>query len=296
MPELPEVETIRQYLDTCLSGCSVARVRLARSDLRFPFPQGFAERLTGARIIGVSRRAKYLLIACEKEGRKIVWLVHLGMSGRILWRAGEHSGEQGLGINHRHVCVDMKMANGESGVLCYDDARRFGFMDLCNGDAMDNDCQRLQKLGIEPLSNLFNGEWLWRSVICAICNRRNGGGRSIKDILMDQGYVAGLGNIYVTEGLWQARIHPMRAVKDINLNDCERITRDIRKVLRKAIEAGGSSLKDYRRGDGSTGYFQLKLRAYGRTNENCLRKGCDGKINKIIIGGRSSYFCSNVAK
>ena len=309
MPELPEVETIRQYLDTCLSGCSIERVRLARKDLRFPFPANFAERLTGSRIIGVRRRAKYLLIACVKESgdkkcERTIWLVHLGMSGRILWlanntnaednNAGDKSSESGLGIKHRHVCVDMRNDKTGGGVLCYDDVRRFGFMDLCNGDVMENDCERLQKLGIEPLSNLFNGDWLWRSVICVMRNKRNGGSRSIKDILMDQSYVAGLGNIYVTEGLWHARIHPLRAVRDLTLDDCERISKYIRKVLRMAIEAGGSSLKDYRKGDGSMGYFQLKLRAYGRTDENCLRKGCDGKINKVIIGGRSSYFCSTV--
>ena len=321
MPELPEVETIRQYLDTCLSGCSIERVRLARKDLRFPFPPNFAERLTGSRIIGVRRRAKYLLIVCVKEfcdkkDEQMIWLVHLGMSGRILWldqnnldqnnNDGEQSSETGFGIKHRHVCVDMRndkigdriddKNNNKTGggVLCYDDARRFGFMDLCNGDVMENDCERLQKLGIEPLSNLFNGDWLWRDVVCVMRNKRNGGSRSIKDILMDQSYVAGLGNIYVTEGLWHARVYPLRAVRDLTLDDCERISRGVRKVLRMAIEAGGSSLKDYRKGDGSMGYFQLKLRAYGRTDAKCLRRGCDGKINKVIIGGRSSYFCSTV--
>ncbi len=300
MPELPEVETVRRYLDTCLSGGSIARVRLARKDLRFPFPVSFTERLTGARILKVSRRAKYLLIACEKDARKIVWLVHLGMSGKLLWlpneKGDEQPREQGLGVDHRHVCVDLRECKDGCGVLCYDDARRFGFMDLCNGDAMANDCLRLQKLGIEPLSNLFSGSWLWHSVVCTINNRSRGYGRTIKDILMDQGYVAGLGNIYVTEGLWHARVHPMRVIKDITLDDCERISRGIRKVLRMAIDAGGSSLKDYRKGDGSLGYFQLNLRAYGRTNEACLRKDCDGKINKATIGGRASYFCSNVAR
>ncbi len=287
MPELPEVETIRRYLCSCLVDRCISSVRLARKDLRFPFPARFCERLAGARITALKRRGKYLAIFCVKDDTSFIWLVHLGMSGRLLWFS---EGADGLGIDHRHVCADMVCG----GALCYDDVRRFGFMDLCAGTDMDNDCERLRHLGIEPLSNRFNGRWLWEEVSKKSKSSKNSGGKAIKDILMDQRYVAGLGNIYVTECLWDAMVHPMRKIHDLTLDECEQIVKGVRKVLRLAIDAGGSSLRDYRQGDGSLGYFQLMLRAYARAGKECLRVGCDGTINKITIGGRSSFFCSKL--
>ncbi len=293
MPELPEVETVRTYLDSVMRGREVEKVILYRKDLRFRFPKRFRETLEGAVVRRVSRRGKFVLIVCRKNKKeergniqaeqKILWLVHLGMSGRLLWG---RDGDEGEVVKHRHVCVRFV----GDGVLCYEDARRFGFMALAGGCEEAHDSAMLDRLGIEPLSEDFCGRWLWDVVV----RRRKGEGRAIKDMLMDQGVVAGLGNIYVNESLWRARVHPLRRVGEISRAECGRIVSCVRKVLSDAIAKGGSSLRDYRRGDGGLGYFQLCLRVYGREGEPCRRKGCVGRVVRVVRGGRACYFCERV--
>ena len=289
MPELPEVETIRTYLDGVMRRRGIEEVILYRKDLRFRFPENFCAILEGAMVSRVSRRGKFLLIVClkkeRKQERKILWLVHLGMSGRLLWVSGNGGCEA---VRHRHVCV--RFAGG--GFLFYDDARRFGFMELAEGSEDSHDSLRLGRMGIEPLSEDFTSRWLWDVVVRGV--RSRGEGRIIKDVLMDQGLLAGLGNIYVSEALWRARVHPFRRVGLVTRVECGRLVSSIKKVLLDAIAMGGSSLRDYRGGDGELGYFQMCLRAYGRAGEECGRRGCGGRIVRAVRGGRSCYFCERV--
>ena len=221
----------------------------------------------------------------------MLWLVHLGMSGRLLWITCGGGDEV---VRHRHVCVGFV----GGGFLSYEDARRFGFMELAEGSENSHDSSRLDRMGIEPLSEAFTGRWLWNVVEKGgkgRRERREKEGRVIKDVLMDQRCIAGLGNIYVHEALWAARVHPFRRVGLVTRSECGRIVVSIKKVLSSAIVAGGSSLRDYRGGDGELGYFQLRLCAYGRGGEGCRRRGCGGRIVRAMRGGRSSYFCERVS-
>ncbi len=288
MPELPEVETIRRYLDGVMGEREIGRVILHRKNLRFFFPENFCEVLEGARIVRVSRRGKLIVIVCCKGGREFLWLVHLGMSGRLLWFSGE--GDDDEVVRHRHVCVRFVGGGG----LYYEDARRFGFMELAEGGEDSHDSLRLGRMGIEPLSEEFTGKWLWNVVAKGITKGGRGDRRIIKDILMDQGCIAGLGNIYVNEALWGARVHPFRRGGVISRVECGRIVLHIRKVLLAAISMGGSSLRDYRGGDGELGYFQMRLCVYGRGGEICRRRGCGGCVVRVMRGGRASYFCERV--
>ena len=295
MPELPEVETVRTYLDGVMSGREIEEVILYRKDLRFRFPNNFRKTLEGAVVRRVSRRGKLILIVCcKKEGKErtqkkkheknvFLWLVHLGMSGRLLWFSCGGACEV---VRHRHVCI--RFVGGS--FLCYEDARRFGFMEVAEGCEEDHNSLRLDRMGIEPLSKNFTKQWLWDGVV----QGARGQGRTIKDTLMDQGCVAGLGNIYVNEALWAARVHPFRRVGSMSRVECGRIVSSIKKILSSAIAAGGSTLRDYRGGDGELGYFQLRLRAYGRGGEACRRRGCGGRIVRVVRGGRASYFCARV--
>ena len=283
MPELPEVETVRSYLDGVMRDREIEKVILRRKNLRFLFPKNFSKTLEGAIVKRVSRRGKLILIVCRKEGRKILWLVHLGMSGRLLWFS---CGEENEVVRHRHVCVGFVGGS----FLYYEDARRFGFMELAEGCENAHDSLRLDRMGIEPLSEAFTGWWLWNGVVKEV----RGEGRTIKDVLMDQRCIAGLGNIYVNEALWRARVHPFRRVGQVRRVECGRIVSSIKKVLLGAIAAGGSSLRDYRGGDGGLGYFQLRLCAYGRGGEGCRRRGCGGRIVRVMRGGRACYFCERV--
>ncbi len=287
MPELPEVETVRTYLDGVMRGREIEKVILHRKNLRFAFPKNFCEALEGAIVRKLSRRGKLILIVCCKEkDSEFLWLVHLGMSGRLLWLSCEADDEI---VRHRHVCV--RFVGG--GVLYYEDARRFGFMELAEGGEDSHDSLRLNRMGIEPLSDTFTGRWLW-NVVEGMKGVR-GEGRTIKDMLMDQRCIAGLGNIYVNEALWRARVHPFRRVGMLSRVECGRIVRSVKRVLSDAIAMGGSSLRDYRGGDGELGYFQLRLCAYGREGEGCRRRGCGGRIVRAMRGGRSSYFCDRVS-
>ncbi|MEM1384059.1 MAG: bifunctional DNA-formamidopyrimidine glycosylase/DNA-(apurinic or apyrimidinic site) lyase [Pseudomonadota bacterium] len=288
MPELPEVETVRRGLEPVLVGHSLTRVEQRRADLRWPLPVRFAERLSGRRVEGLARRSKYILAALDGGE---TWILHLGMSGRVLVEVPEPAAANGAEMlgqfahaageigTHDHVIL---WTDGGARVI-YNDARRFGAMDLW--PTQDLTAHRwLAPLGPEPLGNAFHADYL--------AEKLAGRFMAIKAALLDQRIVAGLGNIYVCEALHRTGIHPARAAGAIARLRIERLVSEIRSTLTEAIEAGGSSLRDYRQADGELGYFQHSFQAYGREGEPCRRNGCKGSIRRIVQSARSSFYCA----
>ncbi|MBS1167027.1 MAG: DNA-formamidopyrimidine glycosylase [Proteobacteria bacterium] len=284
MPELPEVETVRRGLQPVLEGATILRVTLARPALRYPFPERFTERLAGRRVLGLDRRSKYLL--WNVEGGEIL-LAHLGMSGSFRIEGSDAPGAAMPGAfalarsrDTRHDHVRFELQGGTA--VIYNDPRRFGFMDLMSRAEMDRH-PRLVGLGVEPTSNLFSADTL-----TALADRRT----PLKAALLDQGGVTGLGNIYVCEALWRAELDPRRPASALaDPQVAERLASAIRAVIAEAIEAGGSTLRDHMRADGTLGYFQHRFAVYGREGEPCQRPGCGGTVMRIQQAGRSTFFC-----
>ncbi|MFB9148518.1 bifunctional DNA-formamidopyrimidine glycosylase/DNA-(apurinic or apyrimidinic site) lyase [Roseovarius ramblicola] len=278
MPELPEVETVRRGLAPVMEGHVIARARINRPDLRWPFPPDMAARLTGARVLALRRRSKYLL-ADLSTGETL--LVHLGMSGRMLVSGapvGRFVHDHPAPGKHDHVILDM-----ETGArITFNDPRRFGAMDLMPTDAVEAH-PLLARLGPEPLGNGFHEGHL----AAALAGRRT----PVKSALLDQRIVAGLGNIYVCEALYRARISPRRLAGNVGQRRVGRLVPVIRDVLRDAIAAGGSSLRDYRQADGELGYFQHGFDVYGREGAPCHTPGCAARIARIVQSARSSFYC-----
>ena len=278
MPELPEVETVRRGLAPAMERHVIARAEVNRPDLRWPLPEGMAARLTGARVLGLRRRSKYLL-ADLSTGESL--LIHLGMSGRMLVSGAipgafhyPHPALQ----KHDHVVLHM-----DAGArITFNDARRFGAMDLVPTDAAESHWL-LRDLGPEPFGNDFHEDYL--------AARLHGRATPIKSALLDQRIVAGLGNIYVSEVLHRAGIDPRRKAGRISAARAAALVPVIRQVLTEAIEAGGSSLRDHRQPDGELGYFQHAFRVYDRAGAPCPRPGCTGTIVRIAQAGRSSFYC-----
>ena len=278
MPELPEVETVRRGLAPVMEGETVLRARVNRPDLRWPLPAQMAERLTGQRVERLRRRSKYIL--ADLSGGETL-LVHLGMSGRMLVSGdplGRFQHEHPAPARHDHVVLEM--ANGVR--VTFNDARRFGAMDLAPTEAVEEHWL-LRDLGPEPLGNAFDEDYL--------VARLHGRTMPIKSALLDQRIVAGLGNIYVCEVLHRAGIHPRRKAGRISVARVAGLVPLIRQVLQEAIEAGGSSLRDYRRADGELGYFQHVFRVYGREGAPCAAPGCLGVVARFVQAGRSSFYC-----
>jgi formamidopyrimidine-DNA glycosylase len=266
MPELPEVETTVRGLARYLEGERLERVALNRPDMRFPFPEGFVQRLAGASITGLGRRAKYGLIHTD---RALSVIFHLGMSGR--WRIDPES----LG-KHDHVVLET---GTHRFALC--DPRRFGFVDLVPTAELDR-WPAFAAMGPEPLGAGLTAAHLKR----AFAGRR----QAVKLMLLDQRTVAGLGNIYVCEALYRARIDPRKPAGLVSRPALERLVAAVRDVLVEAIEAGGSSLRDYARPDGQLGYFSSRFDVYDREGEPC-RRSDGGTIRRTAQGGRSTWFC-----
>ena len=277
MPELPEVETVRRGLEPALTGRRIARAEVRRADLRWPFPPDMARRLTGARVDALRRRSKYILADLD-TGETL--LVHLGMSGRVLIDAAptaQMAHRAGGDAKHDHVVLTT-----DSGArITYNDARRFGAMDLMTTAQADQH-KLLASLGPEPLGNAFDADVL----TAAMAGRR----APVKNVLLDQRVVAGLGNIYVCEALWRAGIAPARLAGAISGARVARLVPAIRDVLTEAIAAGGSSLRDHRQTDGELGYFQHNFAVYGREGEPCPT--CNRAISRIVQSGRSSFYCA----
>ena len=266
MPELPEVETTVRGLARFLEGERLERVALNRPDMRFPFPEGFVQRVAGARVTELGRRAKYGLLHTDRE-ETIVF--HLGMSGR--WRIDPEA----IG-KHDHVVLETA---DHRFALC--DPRRFGFVNLVRTSALDA-WPAFAALGPEPLGTELTAAHLKRTFA--------GRKQAVKLLLLDQRIVAGLGNIYVCEALYRARINPRKPAGKLSRPALERLVVAIREVLAAAIEAGGSSLRDYARPDGQLGYFSKRFDVYGREGKPCRRED-GGTIGRIVQGGRSTWHC-----
>ncbi|HYI91724.1 MAG TPA: bifunctional DNA-formamidopyrimidine glycosylase/DNA-(apurinic or apyrimidinic site) lyase [Beijerinckiaceae bacterium] len=293
MPELPEVETVRRGLEPAMVGARIEAVEQRRPDLRFPLPERFTERLQGQIVTALGRRAKYLL-ADLSSGE--VLIMHLGMTGRFLvkqngavFAPGEFYAEAGGERAHDHVV--FRLSNGAS--IIYNDARRFGFMDLAGRNAL-GDNRHFKALGIEPLGDELSGE--------AIARLFRGRKAPLKAALMDQRLIAGLGNIYVCEALFRAGLHP-EAPAGVLATPTGRprakahcLAEAIRDVLTEAVEAGGSTLRDYARTDGSLGYFQHAFRVYDREGNICVKPGCGNHVRRLVQAGRSTFFCPSCQK
>ena len=291
MPELPEVETVRRGLEPVMTGASIVRADIRRPDLRFPFPERFAARLTGATVQHLSRRAKYILVGLS-TGETLI--MHLGMSGRFAIRLPDGRGggglgefEQDAGNNLAHDHVVFAMSNGAT--ITYNDPRRFGSMDLCGHDEVEQH-RLLAGLGVEPLGNGLQPSYL--------AERASGRATDLKAFLLDQRIIAGLGNIYVCEVLFRAGLSPRRSASCLSTakgrptDRAQRVVPIIRDVLSEAIAAGGSTLRNYKQSDGSLGYFQHAFKVYGREGEPCVKPACDGTVHRIVQSGRSTFFCS----
>jgi formamidopyrimidine-DNA glycosylase len=271
MPELPEVETTVRGLARHLDGARIERVALNRPDMRVPFPEGLVQALTGARVTGLGRRAKYGLVHTDRASTMVF---HLGMSGR--WRIDPSTPDK-----HDHLVLETA---SHRFALC--DPRRFGFVDLVDTAALEA-WPPFAAMGPEPLGPDLTPGHLHR----ALAGRR----QAIKLMLLDQRIVAGLGNIYVCEALFRARIDPRKAAGAVSRPALARLVPAIREVLEQAIGDGGSSLRDYARPDGELGYFATRFAVYGRDGQPCARDD-GGSIARIAQGGRSTWFCPRCQK
>lgn len=291
MPELPEVETVRRGLQPAMQGAVIARVETRRPDLRFPLPEDFAARLTGRRVDSLDRRGKYL-IARLSSGESLI--MHLGMSGRFTVEAAAARRPGGFALaqdcdpKHDHVVFHLEGAGGaNSGQnrkgrarVTYNDPRRFGFMDIVAAGDLET-CRHFKGMGPEPLGNGFSPAGLSAAL--------KGKAAPIKAALLDQQIVAGLGNIYVCEALFRAGVSPRRKAGSVAGKRSARLHAEIVAVLKDAIEAGGSTLRDFAAADGALGYFQHRFDVYGREGEPCRR--CAGPVRRLVQAGRSTFFC-----
>jgi len=290
MPELPEVENVRRGLEPHFKGNRILRVETRRRDLRFPFPERFGERLEGAKVASLERRAKYL-IAHLSTGEALI--MHLGMTGRFTVRVkgakqalelGEFAYETSNDAKHEHVV--FQLSGGEQ--VSYSDPRRFGYM-LLVPEPQLGEHPLFRGLGVEPLGADLTAAYLAKRAL----GRRS----NLKAFLMDQRIIAGLGNIYVCEALFRAGLAPSRKASTLAKRSgapsvhAEPLVAAIRAVLEEAIAAGGSTLRDYRRADGSEGRFQERFSVYGREGEPCVRPGCRGIVRRTIHGARSTFYC-----
>ena len=297
MPELPEVETVRRGLEPVMDGARILRVEQRRADLRFAFPADFAARLEGRQVTSLGRRAKYL-IADLDDG--MVLVSHLGMSGSFRIEA---DGEAGLkpGVfhharskddKHDHVIFHVDGPAGRARVI-YNDPRRFGYMDLMARTALA-DHPWFKGLGVEPTGNSLNADEL--------AGRLAGKMAPLKAALLDQRIIAGLGNIYVCEAMWRAGLSPLKPAGRLTGKSgrpgkgLEALTGAIRTVIDEAIAAGGSSLRDHIRTDGTLGYFQHGFSVYDREGKACPRPGCGDTVRRIVQSGRSTFYCPHCQK
>lgn len=279
MPELPEVETVRRGLSPAMEGQIIAHAEINRPDLRWPFPDRMSERLSGRQVLRLRRRSKYILADLD-SGETL--LIHLGMSGRMTV-SGDPLGRfvQNHPAAQKHDHVVLHMENGAR--ITFNDPRRFGAMDLLDTQTAEQH-KLLAVLGPEPLGNDFHEQLL----IDAFRGRQS----PVKSVLLDQKVVAGLGNIYVCEALFRAALSPRRKAGNIATARVAALIPIIRQVLSEAIEAGGSSLRDFRQADGELGYFQHSFDVYGREGQPCRTPDCTGQISRITQSGRSSFYCA----
>ena len=270
MPELPEIETICRTLSPVIRGRTIVHVQVLERRLRIPVALDFESALVGKGVRDVQRKGKYILIRLEAG---VVWVIHLGMTGKLIY-LGEHRPR----VPHDHIIVRFKTGDE----LRFHDPRRFGLTVVLRGRELYR-WRSLSSLGVDPLGVQWNGPYLY-SVI------RNSK-RRIRDLLLDQTVVAGLGNIYANETLFRAGVRPMRRARTIGAKLAEQVAEVVPKLLREAIRWGGTSFSDYRDGRDRKGKFQNRLKVYNRQGQPC--RECSGKIKRVLIGNRSAFYCPN---
>ena len=283
MPELPEVETVKRGLEEFIINENIKEVYLSKFNLRFPWPKDFVSKIVGKKIISIKRRAKYIIIGLSDNYSIIA---HLGMSGsyKVLKKSEV---QDYIILKHDHLIIDL-----DNFKIVYNDPRRFGYIDLTNQDPETH--KFLSSLGPEPLSNYFNADNLAETLL-----NKN---KPIKNTLLDQNIVSGLGNIYVCEALFRSKINPKKNCSKLVTSKGKPrknlilLVKKINEVIKEAIEAGGSSLRDFSNTSGKMGYFQSSFNVYNRENEKCLLDSCDGVVKRIIQSGRSTFFCSKCQK
>ena len=285
MPELPEVETVMRGLSPFMEGAKIEDVKLRRKDLRIPFPKNMSKTLKGKKVHSLSRRAKYILVHLDDD---LCLAIHLGMSGSV---AIINDNEEYELQKHDHVIFSLKTKKKKNVRIIYNDPRRFGMMFLFNEDEMHTH-KAFAHLGPEPLGNEFSSDIL--------AERLKGKNTSIKQALLDQRVVVGVGNIYACEALYDSGISPFKKASSLKGKKIELLAASIQKILRRAIEAGGSTLKDYRHADGSLGYFQHSFIVYDREGEVCVNSACAKAakpcIKREVQSGRSTFYCSRTQK
>lgn len=287
VPELPEVETICRGIAPVLEDQQISWVVVRRTDLRVPIPEDFVQATVGATVLKVARRAKYILIHLD---RPQVILMHMGMSGRLtIGRTDQEKAkvghfyadknERSSTSKHDHVII----YSGKDDTLTFTDPRRFGLITLAPAENLGQH-KLLSNLGVEPLSEDLTYDFF--------ANALKGRKSPIKAALLDQRIVAGIGNIYACEALFRARISPKRSSSTIGRERSRRLREAVRDVLNEAIEAGGSTLRDFAQADGDLGYFQHRFQVYDRENQPCITPGCDSLIKRLVQSNRSTFYCS----
>jgi formamidopyrimidine-DNA glycosylase len=273
MPELPEVETVKNGLLPILKGQKITGAIVRRPNLRLPMPQNLGEATVNSTINDISRRAKYLIF--ELDNDKVI-LFHLGMSGKLVW----HSQPPESYGKHDHAVI-----NFSHGSLILTDPRRFGLLLLMDKSEL-NESILIKNLGIEPLEKDFNSQY--------IINGLKKRSQNIKIAIMDGHFVVGVGNIYASESLFRAKILPSRPANTLKQHEAEKLADSIKNVLNDAIRSGGSTLRDYVRSDGNSGYFQHSFKVYGREGQACI--SCGNKIKRAVMGQRATYWCQDCQK
>ena len=287
MPELPEIEIIKRSLFKMVNKAKIIDIKINNKNLRYKIPNKFSKNLIGSTILRISRRSKYLIFHFKKK----LLLAHLGMSGKLLlMRIRDNTMfktsfyyDSNILQNHNHIYFILN--NGL--ILIYNDIRRFGFFKLYNTTQL-NKITFLKKLGLEPFSKKFNIKYFEKF----IKNKK----KNIKNLLMDQTFVSGLGNIYVNEILFISKIHPLRTCSNLDVYEIRRLILNTKKILKVSISKGGSSIRDFKNIFGKSGEYQQFFYAYGHENKDCSRASCNGKIKKIFISNRSSFLCNKCQK
>ena len=283
MPELPEIEIVKRSLFKKINKAKIVNVKINNKNLRYKITHALPKKLINEKILKISRRSKYLIFHFKNK----LLLAHLGMSGKFLIikskdkKMFKTSFYYDLDILAKHNHIHFILNNGLE--LIYNDVRRFGFFKLFENIKL-KEITYLKKLGPEPFSVLFCIKYVQKF----IKNRK----KNIKNLLMDQTFVSGLGNIYVNEALFLSKIHPLRQCSNLERKSIKNLIYNIRKVLKIAINQGGSSIRDFKNVYGKSGNFQQFFNVYGQENKNCSRISCKGKIKKISISNRSSFYCN----
>ena len=288
MPELPEVEVVKRSLKKTISKLKIRKVIINNSKLRYKVNKQYFKKILKKKIVSIRRRSKYLLFNFES---KLTMLVHLGMTGKFILMNKKKQKKitsfyyKLSNKDNKHNHIIFLFNNNIK--LIYNDVRRFGFIKIFS-NFKEKNISHLKILGPEPLSNNFNFKYF----INYILNKN----KSIKNCLMDQKFVAGLGNIYVNEVLFLSGINPLRNLKDINSKEVKKILINIKKILKRAIKEGGSSIKNFSDSKGNSGKFQKEFKIYGRKGDKCLSLKCSEVIKKVVICNRATFYCNSCQK